>query len=123
MTIIVTLVSGILVLALWLPSKGNAEIIVFAALYGFVSGAFVSLAPSVIAQISDVREIGVRNGCFFAVISIATLVGNPIGGALVSRQNGAFSGLQIFSGVTMLIGASVFVAARLCQSTHARIKI
>ena len=51
--------SGILVLALWLQSRGNAPAIVFCALYGFGSGAFVSLAPAIIAQISDLREVWV----------------------------------------------------------------
>ncbi|KAJ5662477.1 MFS transporter asaE [Penicillium maclennaniae] len=42
--IIFSFMSGILVLALWLPSRSNAPAIVFSALYGFGSGAFVSLA-------------------------------------------------------------------------------
>lgn len=58
---------GIIILALWLPATANAGIITFTALFGFGSGAFVSLSPSVIAQISDVRQIGVRTGSFFAV--------------------------------------------------------
>ncbi|KAF6219295.1 hypothetical protein HO133_005120 [Letharia lupina] len=36
--------------------------ILFAAFYGFSSGAFVALAPALIAQISDIRQIGVRTG-------------------------------------------------------------
>ncbi|KAI9758540.1 MAG: Altered inheritance of mitochondria protein 24, mitochondrial [Chaenotheca gracillima] len=110
--IVMTFFSAILVLALWLPSASNAPIIVFAILYGFGSGAFVSMAPSLIAQISDIRKIGVRTGSLFAIISIAALVGNPIGGALVSHYNGGFTGLQIFSGVMEIAGACFFVAAR-----------
>lgn len=99
----------ILDLALWIPAKSNAPIIVFAALYGFGSGAFVSMAPANIAQISpDVSKIGVRNGTLFAIISIAALIGNPIGGALVTRWNGKFTGLQIFCGC-MQAGGTVFM--------------
>ena len=104
--------SAILVLALWLPSKGNIPIIFFAAFYGFSSGAFVSLAPALIAQISDIRQLGVRTGTLFAVISLAALTGNPIGGQLVKDQGGAFQHLQIFCGIMMLAGATVFIAAR-----------
>ena len=96
--------SGITILALWLPAKSNAPIIVFAALFGFGSGAFVSLAPSVIAQISDVRQIGVRTGSFFAVISVAALISQPIGGALVTRWHGSYTGLQIYAGVLCVGG-------------------
>ncbi|KAL8807126.1 MAG: hypothetical protein Q9200_004792, partial [Gallowayella weberi] len=50
--------STILVLGLWLPARGNIPYILFAAFYGFSSGAFVSLAPALVAQISDIRAIG-----------------------------------------------------------------
>ncbi|KAL9014321.1 MAG: hypothetical protein Q9173_001029 [Seirophora scorigena] len=110
--IVTSFLSTILVLALWLPARGNVPYILFAAFYGFSSGAFVSLAPALVAQISDIREIGVRTGGMFAVISIAALVGNPIGGALVSNQQGAYSHLQTFCGIMMLGGSMVFVASR-----------
>ncbi|KAJ5259491.1 MFS transporter asaE [Penicillium angulare] len=106
--------SGILVLALWLPSRGNVPAILFSALYGFGSGAFVSLAPALIAQISDLREIGFRNGTCFSIISIAALTGTPIGGALVpSVLTDSYTKLQIFAGVVMVVGASLFVVARI----------
>ncbi|KAK5168867.1 uncharacterized protein LTR77_006176 [Saxophila tyrrhenica] len=105
--------TGIITLALWLPAKANAPIIVFAALFGFGSGAFVSLAPSLVAQISDVRKIGVRTGTLFAVISIAALISQPIGGALVTRWDGAYTGLQIYAGVLMCGGAVVLLLARI----------
>lgn len=110
--ILTCFLSSLHVLALWIPAKSNARIIVFAALYGFASGAFVSMAPSVIAQISGVRKIGVRTGTFFAMVSVAGLVSNPIGGALVERWEGGYGGLQVFSGVMMAGGAGVIVAAR-----------
>ena len=110
--IVTSYLSAILVLALWLPAKGNIPIILFAACYGFSSGAFVSLAPALIAQISDIRQLGVRTGTLFFVISFAALTGNPIGGQLVKEQHGAFSHLQIFCGVMMLAGSTVFIAAR-----------
>jgi MFS family permease len=113
--IITTAFSAIIVLALWLPSRGNAPIIVFCVLYGFSSGAFVSLGPSLIAQISPIREIGVRNGTFFFFVSVGGLTGSPIGGALISRDNGDFTYLQIFCGVTMAAGALLYLASRWVQ--------
>jgi MFS family permease len=104
--------SGVIVLALWLPSSGSIPIILFSALFGFGSGAYVSLAPALIAQISDIRKIGVRTGTLFAIVSIGALCGNPIGGALISADHGGFTGLQIFSGVTMMAGTVFFFLAR-----------
>lgn len=104
--------SAVVVLALWLPSKSNAPVIIFAVLYGFGSGSIVSLIPALVAQISDIREIGVRNGTLFAIISVAALVGNPIGGALIAQANGSFLHLQIFCGVMLLVSSTVFVFSR-----------
>ncbi|KOS36679.1 hypothetical protein ACN38_g12568 [Penicillium nordicum] len=113
MMVITTFFSSVLVLALWLPSRGNVPAILFSALYGFGSGAFVSLAPALIAQISDLRQVGVRNGTFFAVISFAALTGTPIGGALVPDVlHGDYTRLQIFCGVVMIVGSVLFVFAR-----------
>ncbi|KNG89866.1 monocarboxylate permease [Aspergillus nomiae NRRL 13137] len=112
--IIFSYFSAILVLALWLPSRGNTPIIIFSALYGFGSGAFVSLIPALIAQISDLHEVGARNGTCFSIISIAALTGSPIGGALVPDMlHGSYTRLQVFCGVVMMAGATLFVAARI----------
>jgi MFS family permease len=113
--IITTTFSAIVVLALWLPSKANAPIIVFCVLYGFSSGAFVSMVPSLVAQISPIREIGVRSGTLFLCVAFAGLTGNPIGGALLGKDNGDFLYLQIFCGVTMVVGSSLFLASRWVQ--------
>ena len=110
--IVTSYLSAILVLALWLPSRGNVPIILFAAAYGFSSGAFVSLAPALIAQISDIKQIGVRTGTMFAIVSVAALCGNPIGGALVSHEHGGYTHLQLFCGVMMIGGSCAFLAAR-----------
>ncbi|CAL8577887.1 hypothetical protein XPA_003699 [Xanthoria parietina] len=110
--IITCILSTLLVLCLWLPARGNIPYILFAAFYGFSSGAFVSLAPALVAQISDIRQIGVRTGSMFAVVSVAALMGNPIGGALVSSEDGGYWGLQVFCGVMMGAGSLVFVVSR-----------
>lgn len=99
-------------LALWIPASGNAALIVFAAAYGFGSGAFVSMAPALIAQISDVRKIGVRTGAMFACVSIAALISNPIAGAIVAAENGSFTGLKIFCGVMQIAGAVFILFSR-----------
>lgn len=105
-------VAGIVVLALGLPASSNAAFITFAALYGFASGAFVSLLPAQIAEISKVEQIGIRVGVIFACVSIAGLIGNPIAGAIVEANHGAYWGLNVFSGVMILSGSSIFILTR-----------
>jgi MFS family permease len=107
------LVAAIIVLALGIPASNNAAFIAFAAFYGFASGAYVSLLPAQIAQISKVEQIGVRVGVAFACVSFAGLVGNPIAGAIVVAENGAYWGLNVFSGVMLMAGAIMFIITRM----------
>ncbi|KAJ4163990.1 hypothetical protein LMH87_005683 [Akanthomyces muscarius] len=111
----IALASAVFVLAIWIPVTSTAGIIAFAALFGFSSGGFVSLAPTLIAQVSDIRFIGTRVGTAFAVMAFGALTGSPIGGAIVSRQHGDYVGLQLFCGVSMVIGFAFFIAARYAQ--------
>ncbi|CAL3971653.1 unnamed protein product [Diplocarpon coronariae] len=113
--IVTTAFSAVVVLGLWLPSSGNIPIIIFCVLYGFSSGAFVSMGPALIAQISPIREIGTRSGTYFLCVAVGGLTGNPIGGALIQRDSGGFHYLQVFCGVTMAAGAVVFYADRWVQ--------
>lgn len=80
-----TVLSGVLCLVLWLPSKGAAPLVVFACLYGFFSGIFISVSPAAVGQISPTDKLGARIATFFVPVALATLVGTPIGGAFVKN--------------------------------------
>jgi hypothetical protein len=74
------------------------------------------MVPAIVAQVTtDIRTIGVRNGSNFFVISLAALTGNPIAGALVERADGVYIYLQVFCGVTMFLGSTFFLMARVVQ--------
>ncbi|KAF2643264.1 MFS general substrate transporter [Massarina eburnea CBS 473.64] len=108
-------VAAILVFGFGLTSTSNAAIIVYAALYGFASGAYVSLLPAQLASISKVEQIGVRTGVTFSITSFAGLVGNPIAGALLGHgqpTKRGFDKLSIFAGCMLMGGAVLFTVAR-----------
>lgn len=105
--------TSILILALWIPSSGNAAVIVFSAIFGAASGSGISLSPVLVAHSSPMPEIGTRTGMAFAMAAVATLTGSPIGGAIIGAQNGSFVGAKIFGGVSCAIGTLLFVAARI----------
>lgn len=107
--------SAVITLGLWIPGKTNAAIIAYAIVFGFTSGGFISLGPALVAQISDIRQIGVRTGTAFAVQSFGGLTGSPIAGAIVAAEGGSFLGLQLFCGVVMCASVVVFLAARFVQ--------
>ena len=61
--------SAIFTLLLWTFAKSTATIMLYAVIYGFFSGAFNALVIPCIAQISDIREIGIRIGMMYTIIS------------------------------------------------------
>ncbi|EAT90704.2 hypothetical protein SNOG_02492 [Parastagonospora nodorum SN15] len=76
--------------------NSSAGIIVLMAFYGFFSGSFVSLPPTIVVMLSlNAREkIGTRLGQGFTVIAFGVLVGTPIGGAVLDK--GGFPALWGF---------------------------
>ncbi|RMJ26846.1 Major Facilitator Superfamily [Aspergillus sp. HF37] len=117
---LVTLLSGVLVLAFWLPLEFHpslAGIIVFALLYGFVSGGFVSLGPPCVVALADNRvdDIGVKLGGFCLGIALGALTGLPIGGAIKDREGDSFIGLMCFAGVSMILGGVCTTTARILR--------
>ncbi|KAK7407980.1 hypothetical protein QQX98_009851 [Neonectria punicea] len=121
--IVIMFVSALFCLAVWIPVKDTAGILVFAIIFGFSSGGYVSLAPTLIAQISDIRQIGTRVGTAFAIQSFGALTGSPIGGAIVKAQHGDYLGLQLFCGCAMMAGVFVMVAARHIQVGFKLVKV
>lgn len=112
MMIVITFVSALFCLAVWTPVESSAGILVFLVIFGFSSGGFISLAPTLIAQISPIQQIGARLGLAFACQGLGSLIGSPIGGAIVSANNGEYIGLQLFCGFVMLTGCLIMLAAR-----------
>jgi MFS family permease len=104
--------TSILILAVWIPADTNVGQLIFAPFFGFASGAAIGLTPALIAQISPIREIGVRTGTVFAAGSIGALTGSPIGGALITRDHGSFLYMQLFGGIVCIVGCVFFAAAR-----------
>lgn len=112
MFVIVCTISAILILGLWLPGSSNATSIIFAVLFGFFSGAYISLSPALVAQISPPKEFGYRSGLLFCAGSIPGLVTSPIAGAILSHDHGSYAGMKIYSGVFCLAGTVVVAVAR-----------
>ncbi|CEJ92568.1 hypothetical protein VHEMI08213 [[Torrubiella] hemipterigena] len=110
--IAITFLSALFCLAVWVPVKSTAGIVVFAVIFGFSSGGYFTLAPAIIAQISDFRQIGTRVGTAFAIQSLGALVGSPVGGAIVICQHGDYLGLQLFCGCSMMAAVIRFLATR-----------
>ncbi|KAH7029281.1 major facilitator superfamily domain-containing protein [Microdochium trichocladiopsis] len=115
--VFISFLSALFTLAVWIPgSHSTPAVIVYGVLFGFSSGGFISLAPAVVAQISDIRQIGTRTGIAWAIGSLGSLTGSPIGGAIIASQGGSYLGAQLFCGIAMLCGCLSFALGRWNQA-------
>ncbi len=103
--------SGILCIC-WQRITTNAGLIVFATLFGFTSGAIVSLMSVCIAQVpKNPQNIGTYLGMGMFIVSIGALIGPPINGALVTKYK-SFNQAADFSGVLVLAGGFVLLVSK-----------
>jgi predicted MFS family arabinose efflux permease len=95
-----------------MAANKSAGLVVLMAFYGFFSGSFVSLPPTIVVSLSmDARDkIGTRLGQSFFCISFGVLIGTPIGGAVLDK--GGFVALWTFGGVMLFASALLLIAAR-----------
>lgn len=108
-----TLINAGLIFA-WLGIKSTGGMVAFTIFYGFFSGSFLSLMPTVVASISpDPSSYGTRMGMSFGIGSFGVLIGNPIAGKILNIGEGKFAGAQYFAAGTTLAGAVLFLMARL----------
>jgi predicted MFS family arabinose efflux permease len=97
-----------------MAAKSFGAVAAIAAAYGFVSGVFVSLAPTIYVLLTENRSmIGTRMGMGFSVASLGILVGTPISGALVGKSG--YASTWVYGGVLSVAGAGLFCVSRLSR--------
>ena len=105
-------ITGILAFC-WIGIHNLPGIIVFAILYGFFSGGFVSMPPvAVVTLTPDPRTLGTRMGQCFFFSAFGLLCGTPVSGAIY-KSTGSFLGVQLFSGITIFLTGCLLVCARI----------
>jgi len=107
--------SGVMVFG-WIGVTNTGGLIVIALLYGFFSGAILSLPPMVVVSLSpSLGVIGTRLGTICAVASIGLLLGTPISGAILGPTRN-YTGLQAFAGVILIVAALFCAATRITKA-------
>lgn len=116
MMVLMSALTTIIVLALWLPAANAGALIAFAVLIGISTGAGISLTPVLVAKISKLEDIGVRVGIVYALGSVAALTGSPLGGALIETNLGSYRATIIFAGLASAVATALYVLTRTLAS-------
>lgn len=113
--VVVSGCSSIAALCLMAVESSLAGLIVVTAFYGFLTGAFFALQPSVFSGLSAKRPevIGTRFGMAFTVMSFGMLFGSPIAGAL--KQVEGYSLAWTWAGAAMIAGAILIFGSLLAR--------
>lgn len=105
-----SIIAGILVLT-WIPADSLGSAVTIATLYGFFSGALVSILPTAIASMTtDLCELGGRIGMGYLSMAIASLIGSPVAGTIV--QSYGYNAARIFAGALILAGSFAMALSR-----------
>ena len=111
------ILSGLLTFCM-IAAHSKGSVIVIAILYGFFSGTFVSLPPSILVQLTPPSKrgsIGTRIGMCFTVTAFGVLVGAPSAGAILGPEN-HFEDTFAFGGTMCTVGGILFLLARMYKA-------
>lgn len=99
----------------WVGIHSTGGLIIFCILYGFFSGSFVSIPPTVLVTLSpSMGVVGTRMGMCFALGGLGLLIGTPVAGQLI-KQSG-FDAAIFFCGGVVALATVCMVAARVTKA-------
>ncbi|POY76556.1 hypothetical protein BMF94_0397 [Rhodotorula taiwanensis] len=98
-------ISGLLIFLFIPMCKSEAGLITFAVLFGFSSGAYVSMMPATTASLTkDMRQLGHRTSLLFLAVSLFALTGTPISGAIL-QHDPSYKGSMFCAGSFVILGS------------------
>ncbi|KAF9093836.1 hypothetical protein BGX27_001552 [Mortierella sp. AM989] len=105
--LISTLCASLSILIIWVLAGTSVPIMaVFCVIYGFFSGSFVAIVPTVAAHLCGVSRLASVIGLVYGGIALGTLVGSPVGGALLDLSDGVdYLPTQLWAGLVIAVGA------------------
>ncbi|KAJ5154100.1 Major facilitator superfamily domain general substrate transporter [Penicillium coprophilum] len=100
----------------WAAVNSMPGLWTFAACYGLFAAGIQSLFPATLSTLTtDMKKIGVRMGMVLSVVAVAALIGSPIAGELVVRDDGNYLYAQMFMGSAIFVGGLTLIGARVAK--------
>ena len=111
--------SGLLgiVFFVWMGIDNKPSMYGFTVLYGAATGGTQGIFVGALASLTkDLSKAGTRFGMIFSLMSVATLTGAPIAGALIQSSQGSYIPAQVWAGTVTLVGCATVGLARVCET-------
>ncbi|KAK4043750.1 major facilitator superfamily domain-containing protein [Parachaetomium inaequale] len=106
-------VAALACFGVWLPAGGTkAGVVVFALVFGGVSGGGVCLAPVAVGRLCKTGEFGRYYGACYTIASLLVVLAVPVVEQVARSRGGDYLGLVLATGVLYLAAAVAFAAAR-----------
>jgi hypothetical protein len=83
---------------LWPFVHGTGALVTVSLLYGVSLGAFVALLCVPLIALGDSTDVGRRTGMFLTILSLCSLAGPPISGAIY-HATGRYTAVGIYAGL------------------------
>jgi len=100
--------------------RSFAGLVIWVVAYGFFSGTVISLIPASAATLTqDMSTLGRRIGALFAGNAVASLIGNPVAGAILGGTGSGWRGLASYCAVFTAIGGCLLAV---CWTSDVRRK-
>ena len=94
-----TLLCGVMTF-IWPFVSTKGGLIAIGIVYGFCSGAYVSLIPVPVVMMGDMHDTGRRTGSVLTCIAFGAVAGPPISGAIAQYTNG-FKAVGYYAGTVL----------------------
>lgn len=106
--------TGVVNLAIWMPFGYNLKVLyAYAFLYGCCSGSIFSLLPVCCGQICKTEQFGKRYSTMYFIVAFGTLVGVPIGGAIIGDKSIAnYNYFILYASATAFVSSLCYILSR-----------
>lgn len=103
-----TFLAGIFTTVVWINAKSYGSLFAFGVLYGLTGGGFVSLLPTLAADLVGIKNLSTGLGmCYFSAM-FGTLFGTPLAGILSDRV-GYTACIEFAGGMTILSSLVIII--------------
>jgi MFS family permease len=115
--VLCTFVSAAVTFGLWLPSSllinlaaRRGLFIAYTCMWGITASSYVALFPTALAEQFGIQNFASINGLLYMIRGLGTLVGTPIGGALIKTHVTIMGPVMSYEKMVLLVGVLVMGA-------------